>query len=107
MSKNRIQLQEEAESLGIDFSLFETNKDFEDAIKAEKVQSVDEGEENEKEEKVEKKSKVIRFETTRNVSFTVNGVVTEGTEFIFDSKEIMEARKKMLVERFGVGIIKE
>lgn len=46
------------------------------------------------------------FETTEFVSFRINGKLFEGTTFVFETKEEGDARKKMLVERFGESIIK-
>jgi hypothetical protein len=46
------------------------------------------------------------FETIEKVSFNINGKPFEGTKFRFDSEEVAEARKKMLIERHGKRIIK-
>lgn len=45
------------------------------------------------------------FRTTKAVRFNINGKDYAGTSFSFDSDEETEARKQMLVERYGSNII--
>ena len=82
MAKTRKQLEEEATELSLDPTEFSTNSE-------------------------EEAPQVFGFQTTKSVSFNVNGKGYGGTSFEFESAEVAEARKQMLVERFGTGIIKE
>ena len=54
-----------------------------------------------------KETSAFVLETTKSVSFTINGAVTEGTVFEFKSEDELIARKQLLVERYGAGVIKE
>lgn len=134
--KNRAQLTEEAQSLGIDSSAFETNAEFEKAIEdsksakelsenpepSDKAVDTDTDLKNPQDDqedveapidpedapkgKKAKKSKEVVVETTRPVQFNINGEAQEGTVFSF-APEVAESRKAMLVERYGQGVIKE
>lgn len=60
--------------------------------------------EQEKEGKKHSKSGNVTFQTTREVTFVVNGEEFKGSEFSV-AKEVVEDRKKLLVERYGAGIL--
>lgn len=143
MAKNRTQYEEEAKDLGIDFSGFETNAEFSEAIAAKKAEDAGDGEEAEgnegdrpvntdtdlenptddqadveapmdpenptagKKGKKGKKAEGFVLKTTKEVSFIINGVRSEGTVFEFESEDELAARKQLLVERYGAGVIEE
>jgi len=113
MAKNRTQLEKEAIELEIDFSDFETNAEFSEAIEAAKADAIaaasadSEDEEPKEGKRKNKKAEEFTLETTKSVSFTINGKKQEGVKFSFESAEVFEARKQMLIERYGAGVIKE
>lgn len=129
MAKNRAQLDEEAKELGIDPSAFETNAQVQVAIDAKKAdaESQDTGDrpvntdtdaENPQDDQEDIKAPMesteqeeedvdgVKVKTTKVVRFQVNGETFEGTEFVFP-EEVAEARKQMLVERYGAGVIEQ
>lgn len=53
-----------------------------------------------------RKTKGKTFETTKEVTFNINGKEQKGTSFTFDSVDEAVSRRKMLVDRFGPTIIK-
>ena len=56
-------------------------------------------------EKVEE-PEVFSFETTKEVSFTVNGKRSQGTKFTYTDSLVAEARKALLRASYGEDIIK-
>lgn len=60
-----------------------------------------------KSKKAEKGSPEATFETSKPVSFIIDGEKFEGTVFTFPDAETAKSRKDMLVERYGAEIIKE
>jgi hypothetical protein len=59
----------------------------------------------ESEKEVVDKKEEFKFVTTQPVSFNINGKLFEGTEFSFETKELAEDRKQMLIRSYGEGII--
>lgn len=130
MAKNRTQLEEEAKELGIDASTFEKNSQFEEAIAAKKAEEADNGEgdiggngdrpvntdddlENPQDDQEDieapmepEEGEGVTIKTTQVVRFQVNGETFEGTKFNV-APEVAEARKQLLIERYGAGVLEE
>lgn len=102
MSKNREQLDLEAKELGIDTSAFETKAEVQDAIESFLAL-------NPNLTPIEDVSEDIldeTFETNEKVTFTVDGIQYEGTSFSFPSN-VVEDRKRIVIDSYGKGVIKE
>ncbi len=69
-----------------------------------KPKEVKKKEEKQSVKEVVHESPNVSFETTEKVEFNINGQKFEGTHFSFP-REVVEARKKMLVEAYGKDII--